>query len=168
MDIKSIQFSRLAAEVRACGVESQIVLASSRPEEIREWKALVPASETLLWMHGDTAALSAALAGLRATKFAGITQMQIHVYPKVTADAWAPPTDESPPDNPFRLPNVFLRRVGDELRAHGILFQAFPFTDAADVYARLLDLGVMSFATDHPDIARLAINAYYQARRSSR
>lgn len=168
MDIKSIQFPDLAAEVRAHGVESQVVLASCHPEEIREWKALMPTSETLLWMHGDVAALSAALADLRATKFAGIRQVQIHIYPKVTTEAWAPSSDESASDNPFRLPNAFLRQVGDELRAHGILFQVFPFTDAADVYAQLMDLGVMSFATDHPDIARRAINAYYEARTSFR
>jgi glycerophosphoryl diester phosphodiesterase len=164
MDIKSIEFPRLAAEVRKYGLERQVVLASRKVDEIRAWKALVPESDTLLWMHGNEAELRKDLGELRRTKFAGMTQLQIHVYPKETKDTWAPPTDESPPDNPFRLRNAFLVEVGRELRAHGVVFQVFPYTDDPGVYARLLDLGVMSFATDYPDVALREIRAYYAAR----
>jgi len=164
MDVKSIQFPRLAGEVRKYGIEKQIVLASRKVEQLREWKAIVPESETLLWMHGNVAELRRDLKKLRATKFQGVTQVQIHVYPKVTDDHWAPPADESPADNPFRLPNAFLREVGEELRTFGVVFQTFPYTKEGQVYGQLLDLGVMSFATDHPDIALREIKAYYKAR----
>jgi glycerophosphoryl diester phosphodiesterase len=164
MDIKSIEFRRLAAEVRKFGIGKQIVLASPRVAQLREWKALVPESATLLWMHGNEAALSRDFAALRQSDFAGITQLQIHVYPKETTDTWAPPTDDSPPGNPFRLRNDFLMATGQELRRRGILFQAFPYTKDPAVYAQLLDLGVMSFATDHPDTAVREIEAYYTAR----
>jgi glycerophosphoryl diester phosphodiesterase len=168
MDIKSIEFPKLAAEVRKYGIEKQIVLASRKVGELREWKALVPESETLLWMHGNEAELSKDLAEHRATRFAGITQLQIHVYPKETKDTWAPPTDPSPADNPFRLRNAFLMAVGQELRAHNVVFQTFPYTDDPSVYAKLLDLGVMSFATDHPDITLREIKAYYAARKTAK
>ncbi|MDB6149239.1 MAG: hypothetical protein JWQ44_687 [Chthoniobacter sp.] len=164
MDVKSIEFPKLAAEVRRYGVERQIVLASPKVEQLREWKALVPESDTLLWMHGNEAKLSMELAELRKTKFAGVTQVQIHVYPKVTKDSWAPVTDESSPENPFRLRNAFLRETGDDLRAHGVLFQTFPYTSDPSVYAQLMDLGVMSFATDHPDVAMRELKAYYAAK----
>jgi glycerophosphoryl diester phosphodiesterase len=166
MDIKSIEFPRLAEEVRKYGLEKQIVLASRKVEELRAWKALVPESETLLWMHGNEAELNRDLAEHRRTRFAGITQLQIHVYPKITNDTWAPPADPSPADNPFRLRNAFLLEVGRELRAHGVLFQTFPYTNDPSVYAKLLDLGVMSFATDHPDIAVREIKAYYATRKA--
>ncbi|MDO8545663.1 MAG: glycerophosphodiester phosphodiesterase family protein [Opitutaceae bacterium] len=165
MDIKSIEFPRLAAEVRKYGIQRQIVVASSKVEELRAWKALVPESETLLWMHGNEAKLSPDLAALRRTQFAGVTQLQIHVYPKTTNDTWAPPGDESPADNPFRLRNAFLVETGRELRAHGVLFQTFPYTDDPGVYAKLLDLGVMSFATDHPDVTMRELKAYYAAKK---
>ncbi len=168
MDIKSIEFPRLAAEIRKYGLEKQIVLASRKVEELRAWKALVPESETLLWMHGNEAELGRDLAAHRATKFAGITQVQIHVYPKVTADTWAPPADPSPADNPFRLRNDFLREVGRDLRAHGVLFQTFPYTDDPAVYGQLLDLGVMSFATDYPDITLRELKAYYTAKAAAK
>ena len=102
----------------------------------------------------------------RAAKFAGITQLQIHVYPKVTSDTWAPPTDQSGPENPFRLRNNFLRETGEEPRRHNVVFQVFPYTDDPSVYAKLLDLGVMSFATDYPDITMREIKAYYAARQA--
>jgi glycerophosphoryl diester phosphodiesterase len=168
MDIKAIEFPRLAEEIRRYGLEKQIVLASRKVAELRAWKALVPESETLLWMHGNEAELRKDLAAHRATHFAGITQIQIHVYYKDSKDSWAPPADETPADNPFRLRNAFLIEVGDELRRHGILYQAFPYTDDPAVYGKLLDLGVMSFATDHPDVALRSIKSYYEARKSSR
>ena len=168
MDIKAIEFPKLAAEIRKYGLEKQIVLASRKVSELREWKALVPESETLLWMHGNEAELRKDFAEHRGTKFAGITQLQIHVYPKQTNDAWAPPTDPSPDDNPFRLRNDFLIEVGNELRQHGIVFQTFPYTDDPSVYAKLLDLGVMSFATDHPDITLREIKAYYARRKAAK
>jgi glycerophosphoryl diester phosphodiesterase len=165
LDIKSIEFPRLAAEVRKYGIEKQIVLASRHIGEIRAWKALVPESETLLWMHGNEAELRRDFDALRRTHFAGLTQIQLHVYPKITNDSWAPPADASPADNPFRLRNAFLIEVGQELRPRGILFQTFPYTKDPAVYAQLLDLGVMSFATDYPDITLREIKAYYAARR---
>jgi glycerophosphoryl diester phosphodiesterase len=168
MDVKSIQFARLAAEVKKYGVERQIVLASPKVEQLREWKALVPESETLLWMHGNEAKLSKELDELRRTKFAGVTQVQIHVYPKITKDSWAPATDESSAENPFRLRNAFLIETGEDLRSHGVLFQTFPYTSEPSVYAKLLDLGVMSFATDHPDVAMRELKAYYAAKDSSK
>lgn len=126
MDVKKIEFAHLAADVRKHDVAKQIVLASPKVEQLREWKALVPESDTLLWMHGDEAQLSKELADLRATKFAGVTQVQIHVYPKDTKEKWAPPADPSPPNDLFRLSNAFLRQTGEDLRAHGVLFQVFP------------------------------------------
>lgn len=168
MDIKSIEFPRLATEIRKYGLEKQIVLASRQVAQLREWKALVPESETLLWMHGNEAELRKELDAHRAAKYAGITQLQIHVYPKITKDTWAPPTDESTADNPFRLRNAFLIAVGQELRAHGVVFQTFPYTDDPTVYAKLLDLGVMSFATDHPDITLREIKAYYAAHKPAK
>jgi glycerophosphoryl diester phosphodiesterase len=164
MDIKSIEFPLLAAEIRKHGLERQIVLASRHVEQLRAWQALVPESATLLWVHGNEADIRRDFARYRREKFAGITQLQIHVYPKVTADSWAPPADESGPENPFRLRNDFLRAIGEELRAHGVVFQAFPYTDDPAAYGRLLDLGVMSFATDHPDVALREIKTYYEAR----
>ena len=165
MDIKSIELPRLAREVAKYGLEKQVVLASPQVAQLREWKTLVRESETLLWMHGNEAKLTEELAALRHSGFAGITQLQIHVYPKETADRWAPATDESSPDNPFRLRNAFLMATGQELRRHGIVFQTFPYTKDPTVYGRLLDLGVMSFATDHPDVALREIAAYYAARK---
>lgn len=167
MDIKSIEFPRLAEEVRKYDLTRQVILASRHVKQLREWKALVPESETLLWMHGNEAELRKDLTAHRKTGYAGITQLQIHVYPKITNDSWAPPTDESGPENPFRLRNAFLQEVGNELRAHGVLFQTFPYTEDPTVYAKLLDLGVMSFATDHPDVTLREIKAYYAAKKGN-
>jgi glycerophosphoryl diester phosphodiesterase len=164
MDVKQIDFRLLAAEVKQFGLERQIVLATSDVAQLRAWRTLVPESETLLWLHGNEAGVRTALAELAATGFDGVTQVQLHVYAKLTDDTWAPPVDASTADNPFRLSNAFLREAGDALRAYSVLYQAFPWTDASSVYAQLLDLGVMSLATDHPLVARRELQAYYAGK----
>lgn len=141
LDVKKIDFPRLAAAVK--GVEAQVILASPRYAELRRWKSLVPASGTLLWVGGATEEEQAKkLEEPRSTSFADLTQLQIHVRSKTPSDA-------------------FLIALGKELREHKVLYQALPW-GARDpkAYARLLDLGVMSFATDYPKETLEAVRAY--------
>lgn len=173
LDIKNVDFAELAREVKAAGVERQIVLASPKPEEIRDWKARVPESDTLLWMRGGDALLRSRIAALRKTGFAGITQLQIHIFPNRTlAEAMAiagttaaklkiSPAEAQASGDPFTPSSRFIAELGAELRERHILFQALPYTDDPGVYAPLLDLGVMSFATDHPDVTLREIRSYY-------
>ncbi len=173
LDIKNVDFPQLAQEVHAAHVEKQIVLASPKPEQIRAWKKLVPESATLLWMRGGDQVLRARIAALRQTDFAGITQLQIHVFPNRTLEAamaiagttaaklGISPAAAKASGDPFTPSSAFIAELGRELRTRHILFQVLPYTDDAGVYAPLLDLGVMSFATDHPDITLREIKAYY-------
>jgi glycerophosphoryl diester phosphodiesterase len=154
LDIKSVDFKQLAQEVKASGVGAQVVLASPKPEQIREWKKLVPDSETLLWMSGDEASRRKRIEQLRKENFDGITQLQIHVHPnkdKASAESFLPS-------------KAFILELGKELRERKILFQALPYTDDPTIYAKLLDLGLQSFSTDYPDMTLREIKAYYERK----
>jgi glycerophosphoryl diester phosphodiesterase len=153
LDIKNVDLEKLAAKVKSHEVESQVVLASTKYAILRKWKALAPASGTLLWMGGTEEELRARFAELRETKFADVTQLQVHVRLKPKADLAMP--------DPFTPSDAFLIEAGRELRSLNILYQALPW-GAADpkVYARLLDLGVMSFATDYPKQTLEAVRGY--------
>ena len=132
----------------------QVVLASPKPEIIREWKSYIPESDTLLWMSGDEKSRRKRLEQLKKENFEGITQLQIHIHhnkKKETAD-------------PFVPSNAFIIETGEELRRRNILFQALPYTDDTTVYATLLDLGLGSFSTDYPDKTLHEIKAYYEKR----
>lgn len=152
LDIKEIDLKKLAAEVGAAKVASQVILASTHHPIIREWKGLVPESGTLLWMGGTEAAMGKRLADLRKAKFEGVTQLQIHVRPKAGTDEFTPTP-------------AFLTKTGQELRDRGILFQTLPWggTDTK-LYWKLLDLGAASFATDHPTITLDAVRKYYETK----
>ena len=64
--------------------------------------------------------------------------------------------------DPFKESDAFLIKAGDELRLRGILFQTLPYGGSTkEIYWKLLDLGLMSFATDHPDVTRDAVEQYY-------
>lgn len=150
IDIKKVDFTQLAKET--VEVHPQLILASTKYPEIQEWKRVAPKSRTLHWMGGTEAKLAERFEALRKVDFAGIDQIQIHV--QVSTNGTFSPSEE------------FLRKAGDELRKHRILFQTFPMKrQETKVFQRLLDLGCMSFATDHPDVARAAIRDYYSRSR---
>lgn len=151
LDVKNVQLESLAAQVKEYGVEAQVILASTNYSIIREWKSIVPSSQTLLWLGGDETYLEQRLQSLRETEFADVTQLQIHVH--ITQ-----------PDGlmTFNPSEKFLQALAVELRQHRILFQSLPWniTDSG-VYTKLLDLGVQSFATDHPKVTLEAVQAYF-------
>lgn len=157
LDYKDADLEQLADEVRQYGIESQVLLASSKHDLLRRWKKLLPNSGTLLWIPGTEKQKRAAMEAARKTGFDGITQLQIHV--RMLGDA----TDIQPGE-PFSPSRQFLGEVSSELAERGILFQTLPYgaTDA-DTYSQLLDAGLASFATDYPDVTLKAVRDYYQA-----
>ncbi len=147
IDIKQIDFRVLARQTM--GHHRQLIVASTKYDELKEWKRVAPRSKTLHWMGGRQEDIEKRLVVLREVKFACIDQLQIHT--RIGDDGVISPSE------------VFLRRTGDELRRYGILFQTFPQTqgDKPETYHRLLDLGFASFGTDYPEQTMSAIEAYY-------
>lgn len=153
LDIKNVDLKQLAKEVKQFNVEKQVILASTKYEIIREWKALAPASGTLLWMGGDEKKLKGRFEELRKTDFADVTQLQIHTRLNTSADK----------KEPFNLSRKFLHDAGKEVRSHGILYQTLPWnTSEQKAFWDLLDLGFESFSTDYPDAALNAVKSYYE------
>ncbi|MFN7141052.1 MAG: glycerophosphodiester phosphodiesterase [Limisphaerales bacterium] len=158
LDIKQVDLRKLADEVKAAGVEKQVILASPKPEQIREWKSYLPDSGTLLWMGGSEESRRKRLEQLKKENFEGITQLQIHIHPN---------KDSLSPD-PFTPSNAFIMETGEELRRRGILYQALPYMDDPSAYGKLLDLGLGSFSTDYPDTTLREIKAYYEKRKAAK
>lgn len=157
LDIKNVDLAQLAREVSAAGVQAQVVLASPKHEIILAWKRLLPEAGTLLWMRGTERQLEKRFDELEKKGFAGITQLQIHIFPN----------DDKASTEPFALRRSFVAGLGERLRAHGILFQTLPYTPEPKVYSSLLDLGVASFATDYPDVTQKALDEYYAGKAGS-
>ncbi|MDO4570727.1 MAG: glycerophosphodiester phosphodiesterase family protein [Planctomycetia bacterium] len=157
IDEKGAPMPLVAEAASRFGVQNQCILASTRYECIKQWKALCPHSLTLHWMGGTEEQLRARFDALRKVEFAGVSQLQIHV---TTGDLDSP--------DPFRPSSDFLRRAGRELKERGILFQALSWTkgNVAEVYYRLMDLGVESFATDHPLETVRACAQYREMKKS--
>ena len=150
IDIKAVKLDQLAALVCEHKVEQQIIFTSEHPRLIRDWKKILPESHTLLWNRGTEEQLAKKMADLRKTKFAGITHLQIHVQ-----------VGDLSSDEPFMPSSAFLRKLGEELKSHGIVFQTFS-AECKDqkVYERLLALGAQSFATDYPEVTLAAVKSF--------
>jgi len=150
VDIKNVNFEQLAKESE--GVHPQMILASTVYEQIELWKKVAPTSFTLHWMGGTEEKLTERLEQLKEKQFRGIDQLQIHV--------------RTNRDGVFEPSEAFLRETGELLRKHNILYQVLPWGGRTkEIYKRLMDLGVASFATDFPDVTMQAITEYYAAPR---
>lgn len=157
LDVKDVPLKELARLVKKHHVEKQVIFTTSRHAMIRRWKRIVPESQTLLWMGGSEEQLARKLEAISAADFEGITTLQIHVRLQPPGSA-----------EPFRPSPRFLRDVGRTLRARHITYQAMPWgTTDAKVYHALLDLGVESFASDHPRITQQAVKRYYSQARAN-
>jgi len=161
LDLKDVAMERLADAVSAAGVERQVMVASNNYAELRAWTALQPTTaQTLYWMgignDTDETPLHQRFAELRTNDFAGVTQLQVHASLRLPlADVRRDTVD------PFAPSDAFFRAVAQELRERGVLFQSLPWGESSEaVYAKLLDLGVQSFASDYPDVTLAAIRAW--------
>ncbi len=160
LDIKQVDFPQLAEEVKGAGVELQVILASTKYEQIRQWRKLIPKGRTLLWMGGTEENIRARLEDLRKTDFADVSEVQIHTHLK--GDAADVKRDSV---DPFKETDAFLIEAGNTLRSRNVLYQTLPYGGSTkDIYWKLLDLGLMSFATDHPDVTWDAVKTYYEGK----
>ena len=57
LDIKKLPLEKLADLVRERGLDGQVIMASTKYDEIRRWKQLLPKSHTLHWMGGPEEAV---------------------------------------------------------------------------------------------------------------
>ena len=161
LDIKDVDLAKLAGQAKSHGVQKQVIFASTKYDQIRAWRKLIPDGQTLLWMGGTEEKLTQRFEELRNANFADVTQVQVHTrlpegVKRIARDA----------ADPFTVPDAFLKARGDELRQRGILYQTLPYGGATrEIYWKLLDLGFMSFATDHPEVTWSAIREYYKLPR---
>lgn len=156
MDIKKVDLGQLAREAKQYDVCKQVILAAPDHSTILAWKKLVPESDTLLWMGGTDDQLTSRMTALRAANFEGITQLQVHTKLKTKPEEIKRDT----PD-PFTPSDRFIRSVAAEIKPRGILFQTLPYGGSTqEIYWKLLDLGLQSFATDRPDITIDALKCY--------
>ncbi|TLD69914.1 glycerophosphodiester phosphodiesterase family protein [Phragmitibacter flavus] len=143
LDIKEVDLKDLANLVKKQQVGSQVIFASTIIDEIRAWKALLPDAQTLHWMGGKEEKLRTRIDQLKTENFGGITQLQIHIREPKDANGM----------RTLQPSEAFIRELAAELKPRGILFQALPWAASEPaIYERLLNLGVQSFATDHPDV----------------
>lgn len=151
-DVKQIDFEILAKATES--VHPQIILASSKYDEIKTWKKFAPRSKAMLWMpttwSGTAEDLKDRFDKIRDENFAGLWGLQVHVV--VDENGAVKPTPE------------VLRYCGTELRKKGVLFETLSWTngDKYLTYKTLLDCGCASFATDYPTETMQSIKDYYE------
>lgn len=160
LDLKEAPLGILARAVEEAGVQSQVIFATSNYPLIQEWKTLLPAGRTLLWMGARGEAADRVLEGrfeeFRKQSFSALTELQIHAFLRQPVESIRRDSRD-----PFTPSDAFFRKAASELKKQGILFQSLPWGGTTpEVYWKLLDLGVESFATDSPLVTLAALENY--------
>ena len=151
LDIKNVNLEQLVEIVKSYNVQHQVTLASKYHHLHKQWKQLLPESQTLQWIGGGQDAIQFTIDSLRAEDFTGLTSIQIHVR-----------YDASKPD-PFIPSSNYIAKIADEMHKRNITLQILPWKVwDQKVYWMLLNLGIDSFATDYPDVTIKAVQNYYK------
>jgi glycerophosphoryl diester phosphodiesterase len=154
LDVKKVDLDGLARLVEKHEVERQIIFTSPDHRLIREWKKRIPESMTLIWNGGNESELAKKIQSLREAKFNGITHLQVHVR-----------VGDFDSNEPFSPSQDFLTTLDYELGRRGIVFQVLPWECSdPEIYERLLELGVDSFATDYPEVTLQVVKSFRETQ----
>lgn len=147
LDYKRIDMDRLATLVKKYQLEKQIIFTTKHHDLIVDWKKRIPESLTMIWIGGSLQHKMDTYSALQKANFEGLTTLQIHV--KLDDDGNFTPDDK------------YLKACRAEVEQNGILFQVLPWKiNEPDVYKKLMDIGVRSFATDYSEMTVSIYNDY--------
>lgn len=147
LDYKHIDMDRLAVLVRKYQLEKQIIFTTKEHDLIIEWKKRIPESLTMIWIGGSLQEKKDTFAALQKAYFGGLTTLQIHV--KLDKSGQFTPDAE------------YLKACQAEVEQYGVLFQVLPWKiNNPEVYQKLMDIGIRSFATDYSDMTVSVYNDY--------
>ncbi len=153
LDYKHIDMDRLAALVHKYRLEKQIIFTTKEHNLIIEWKKRIPESLTMIWIGGSLQNKKDTFSALQKTKFEGLTTLQIHV--KLDKSGQFTPNAE------------YLKTCQSEVEQYGVLFQVLPWKiNNPEVYQKLMDIGVRSFATDYSEMTVSVYNNYLKNRKN--
>lgn len=156
IDYKRVELDLLAEMIREYGVGSQITFAYCDRAICRKMKSLVPEIRTKNWLGGSPESIMDQFGTLKKEDFAGITEVQLHLYdlPDGKIDGWR-----------YQLSPDFIRYALAVTQEKNVLLQALPWQFEREDLVQVLDLGVRSFAVDFPNKFTKVCAEYFSACR---
>jgi glycerophosphoryl diester phosphodiesterase len=138
LDLKDIDFQKLLAMIRECGIEKQVIFVHGSPARCLELSKLYEGARTMTWLSGNPETIQARFEKLAAEGFRGISQLQLHLNVR--------------PGHPvqFLIDDAFLAHAVKETSKAGTALQVRPFDFDVPSLQRLLELGIRWFVADEP------------------
>lgn len=145
----------IAQKAREAGVIDQVYYTGMHYEKALEWMQDVPDGKTMLWIgtwpepkHTPEGAANfekyfeRRMEKVRKGGYKGLTVVSLHSYYNPNSDV------------PFVPREEYLRKLIDELHAHGIAVVSMPFEGGQleETYLKLFDMGFDGFSTDYPSV----------------
>ncbi|HNR30010.1 MAG TPA: glycerophosphodiester phosphodiesterase family protein [Candidatus Hydrogenedentes bacterium] len=140
LDLKDADEQRLAECLREAGLERRVIFVHGDVAACRRLQQLYEGARTMTWLSGTPRAIKARFEELAAEDFAGLSQLQLHLY--------GPRRGGSPVT--YFLEPEYLRDAVKRTRAAGVALQARPMIFDALSLRGLIDAGIRWFVTDAP------------------
>ena len=154
IDYKSAPLDKLAALIHSRGVEKQVTLATTDEKVAAGFRYFAPEVRIKIWIGGSPEAIMTRFREMAKRNFGGFDQIQLHLAFDAKKKPW-----------PFSLSREEIREALAATKPAGVLLQLFAMDFDRDGLFALLDLGVRSFAVDHPHKFTL-FTAEYEAAKS--
>ncbi len=144
LDCKNIDLGQLAKLISEYGLDGRLWVTGPKREDLVELKKLLPSADTMQWLGGSAADITAKFEASAASGFEGLGQIQIHLNDKTPSEL------EQKPGWRYTIEPDYLRSAMERCAASGIDFEVLTWKfEESDIHA-LLDLGVRWYATDEP------------------
>jgi glycerophosphoryl diester phosphodiesterase len=139
LDVKDADFKKLVRMLLDFGIEDRVIFVHGDPKKCAELRSLAPKAGAMTWLSGTSENIKKRFDSLKATGFAGLTQLQFHAH-----------TKDNDRSTEFVLDDAFLRQAAAETRSAGVELQLRPFNLSPDCMKYLLDIGVRWYVADAP------------------
>lgn len=169
LDEKGAPPALVAEMAGKLGVEKQIYFTSPSYWNVKKWRDLVPDGKGMVWIgfkwpgkitdetrERAQKQILHQLKTLEENKYYGVSQVQFHML-----------ADKNQPEDPFCPGSAFLREQIKKLHDNGVTVQGFIWRKEGqdeEIVRRAWELGIDSFATDHPEFLFKMIRAWKAER----
>ena len=139
LDIKDVDLEQLGALIARFAVGRQVLIASPRQRDCQTLRAIAAGVRTMLWIGGPAEAIKEAFAAVRASGFAGLDQVQVHLNERSEPGPWR-----------YELEPAFLREALQHTQSAGVDLEVLLQPLDALSLNKLQDMGIHWYATDEP------------------
>lgn len=155
LDLKQVDLKQLAELITQYKVEKQCIFCHDNVDNCIEIKKYVDI-RAMLWIGGSKEEIMRKFEEIKSNNYHGINQIQLHLNTRDTFDEWI-----------YDLSSEFIKYALEETAKASINLELFPWKMNKQNIFKMIDMGIVWFATDYPKNFKNILEEYYSLTEES-